>query len=161
HPNESVDVKVKRGDEVIDKQVFVKKEGPDALGYMGILPILDVVVGGLTKDKPAEKAGLKVNDVIKSINGKTIQEPADVVKLIQESKGNPVTVVASRTEAGKSVLHTFTIKPELYSETDFWDRMFKKSKQPESQRWILGFMPVEPTVREAMTFPDALKGSID
>ena len=42
-----------------------------------------VVLGGITSNSPAEKAGLETGDVITKINGKAMKSPADIIAVVK------------------------------------------------------------------------------
>lgn len=56
-----------------------------------------VLVTSVTDDSPAAKAGLKAGDVITSVNGSTVNDPADVRRLVQNlSDGDEFTLSVMR-----------------------------------------------------------------
>lgn len=70
--------------------------------------MLQVVVGEVTKDSPADKAGLKAGDVISAANGTAISTPDQLVKLVQAAKpGDKMTL--SVTRDGKAQEITVTL----------------------------------------------------
>ena len=69
-----------------------------------------VLVTSVTKDSPAEKAGLKAGDVITSINGDRVRTSDDVVDELRDKEGEiSVGVVRDKKES--------TLKATLESET--------------------------------------------
>ncbi len=56
------------------------------LGYPPLLPVLDEVAPG----SPADRAGLKENDTIQSVDGQKIQYWGQFVDRVRGSEGNPV-----------------------------------------------------------------------
>ena len=67
--------------------------------YRGIgVYINDHEITEVFKDSPAEKAGLKVGDIIKKINDTDVSnlEPDDFIKLIRESKSKNVSITVDR-----------------------------------------------------------------
>jgi regulator of sigma E protease len=65
------------------------------------------VVGELVKGRPAEAAGLKVEDEIVSVNQREVKDTSEVANLIDRSKGAPVHVVVRR----QNEVREFDIKP--------------------------------------------------
>ncbi|HEY1012882.1 MAG TPA: RIP metalloprotease RseP [Herpetosiphonaceae bacterium] len=63
----------------------------------------------------AERAGLKVNDRIVSINGQPITEPAQVKPIVQQSKGQPVAVAIERDGQPQ----TISVTPQLDDKGDY------------------------------------------
>jgi regulator of sigma E protease len=59
-------------------------------------PSVPTVVGEVVKDSAAEAAGIQVGDRILSINGQSTDRFEDLVVLVQESAGQPITLVVQR-----------------------------------------------------------------
>lgn len=55
-----------------------------------------VMVGGVLEESPAEEAGLKPGDQIKTINGKEIKNVEAMQALVKQSASQPVTIVVKR-----------------------------------------------------------------
>jgi membrane-associated protease RseP (regulator of RpoE activity) len=69
-----------------------------------------VVIGEVTKDSPAEKAGLKQGDLITAANDKAIAAPQDVVDLVRASKpGDTVVLSVQRQGEEKPLEITVTL----------------------------------------------------
>lgn len=69
--------------------------GQDQQGMPFEMPagVMQITVGEVTKDSPAEKAGLKAGDVISAANGTAITTPDEFVKLVQAAKpGDKITL---------------------------------------------------------------------
>ena len=79
--------------------------------YMVGVPVPTAKIGEVMKDKPAARAGLKVNDVIVAINGKPVGKWDDFAGVVGDSKGQPVDLVVKR--GGQSLL--FHIVPESHT----------------------------------------------
>ncbi len=74
----------------------------------------------LTKGAPAEKAGLKVNDVILEVNGENVEsrELNDVIAMIKGETGKESVLTVSREENGKTVTKKITVVCEqIINET--------------------------------------------
>ena len=54
--------------------------------------VTQIIIGSVSKDSPAEKAGLKVYDVATSINGEKLISTEQFVSLINENKGKEITL---------------------------------------------------------------------
>jgi regulator of sigma E protease len=59
-------------------------------------PTVPTVVGEVVKDSAAEAAGIQVGDRILSISGQSTDRFEDLVVLVQESAGQPITLVVQR-----------------------------------------------------------------
>ncbi len=66
------------------------------LGDIGVIPAFPPVVGGIQKDSPADRAGLKVDDEIVSVSGEKINFWDEISMLLRDSNGNPVTLKVKR-----------------------------------------------------------------
>ena len=163
NPNEVIPVKIQRGNQILEKNVFVEREKTENLGYIGIAPESSVIVAQLTEGKPAAKSGLKKNDLILDINGKPIRDPLSVVSAIQDSKGAPIKISVQREENGKKEIKTFTVTPEKYYEpyapTIFQKLLGKTPEKDTEGHWIIGIVPGEPTITKKLPFFAALKES--
>lgn len=72
-----------------------------------------VVINEVIEDSPAEKAGLKEDDVIISINGKRIANADRLISLIGRSEpGDEVTLTVMRGDDKKEITVTLGEKPE-------------------------------------------------
>jgi len=83
-------------------------------GELGIDPMIRPVVGGFVPNSPAEAAGLKVGDVLKSIDGQPVQHFTHIPELIGAHAGQPVTITYNR--GGKDL--DATVVPEADKVTD-------------------------------------------
>ncbi|TMJ27588.1 MAG: RIP metalloprotease RseP [Alphaproteobacteria bacterium] len=83
-------------------------------GELGIDPMIRPVVGGFVPNSPAEAAGLKVGDVLKSIDGQPVQHFTHIPELIGAHAGQPVTITYNR--GGKDL--DATMVPEADKVTD-------------------------------------------
>lgn len=167
NPNENVVVRFRRGDQVLERIVHVeRKEDHSSLGYMGVSPSIQVAVLDVTKNMPAEKGGLRVNDVLKMINGKPIHERDAAVQAVKQSEGKPIEIVVERVEGSRKVTKTFNIQPEKYTDvtssnrfTDTIRKLLGKPEQKRESRWIIGFVPGEPMILKKLPFSRALVDS--
>lgn len=62
------------------------------IGTEDIRPVVNHVV----KESPAERAGLKANDVVVAINGSTVASWSDINRLIADGQGSEVRITARR-----------------------------------------------------------------
>jgi len=83
------------------------------------VPTMTTKIGEVIKDTPAWKAGIIKDDVVLSINGKSITHWEDVKTIVPKSKGNPLDIVVNRD--GREL--NFHVTPEtlatknLFGET--------------------------------------------
>jgi regulator of sigma E protease len=77
----------------------------------------DPIILGVTKDKPAARAGLKAGDRVLQIDGKEITDGKEMIKAIQEGANQPLKIEVQR---GSEKL-ALTVTPEA-EEADVFDR---------------------------------------
>jgi putative serine protease PepD len=69
-------------------------------------------VGSVVSGSPADKAGLKVGDVVTAINGKPVESADDLTALVATFKpGDKATVTVSRDGSAKTLTVTFGQRP--------------------------------------------------
>lgn len=120
NPNEMISVKVKRGDQILEKNVFVEKEKVNNLGYIGVAPETTVIVSQLTDGKPAAKAGLKVGDRIESIDGRS---SAILLRLFMPFRKAKETRSRLRFNDPKAVIPK--ARPSSFRQRSFMNRMLR------------------------------------
>lgn len=76
------------------------------------LPVAVPKVAGLSKEMPAMKAGIQLNDRITMVQGKPVSEAYDVTTAIRENLGKEITIGVTR---GSQTL-SFTMTPVLSKE---------------------------------------------
>ncbi|MBQ7502435.1 trypsin-like peptidase domain-containing protein [bacterium] len=83
---------------------------PAAKNYLGIdQKVNGVIIGGVVRNSPAEKGGLKTNDVIIAINGSSIPDVREIQAFIRSQKiGDKMTVKILRE--GKEQEKTITLE---------------------------------------------------
>jgi regulator of sigma E protease len=91
-----------------------------AVGFLGV-DKLAPVVGSISKELPAYKAGIKPNDKIVSINGKKITTWDDIGKIITTSEGSVKVVVKRGNE-----LKTIILTPKLSESQNMFREKIQK-----------------------------------
>ncbi len=76
------------------------------IGDIGVLPDTHPNVAALLPGAPAEKAGLKVGDVIQSVDGATITLREQLIAAVSKKANTPVTVAVVRNGAPVDVIVT-------------------------------------------------------
>jgi serine protease Do len=66
--------------------LYLEPLNKELLDYFGVKEGAGLLVNRLTKDGPAEKAGLKVGDVIVRVDGRKVESVSDLSELIQDKK---------------------------------------------------------------------------
>lgn len=73
--------------------VGVRELNPELSEFFGVDKGTGILVSSVEKDGPAERAGLKVGDVIVAADGKRVERSQDLVGLIQDKeKGDKITI---------------------------------------------------------------------
>ncbi|MBN9489225.1 MAG: RIP metalloprotease RseP [Alphaproteobacteria bacterium] len=96
-------VEYRRGSEVLRGEILPQYcERTDGyhntirFGDLGIDELIRPVVGGFTPDSPAQAAGLKVGDLLLTIDGKPVEYFSRIPDLIGDRAGQPVAVTYDR-----------------------------------------------------------------
>jgi regulator of sigma E protease len=79
------------------------------LGVPGHVATDTVMVAGVAPGSPAEAAGLRIGDIIASVDGTPVKTPDEMVKMTNERRGQPVALVITRGQSSIPV----TIIPRL------------------------------------------------
>jgi len=136
----------------VDTKLFVEsKGGPDnfSLDRVGLIPKMQnipVQVDSLEPNMPSERAGIKPQDKIVSIDGLQLHSVPALLAYMQDQAGKPASLVIARD--GKTF--PLQITPELADVGD------------GTKDYRLGFHPVQPPVKvEHLSFGKAVKSSWD
>jgi regulator of sigma E protease len=112
NPNQSMRLKVLRGEETLDLTLTPEAAGSERTGDAGLEP--PQVVGMIEPGLPADRAHIQPGDVLVSVNGKPIRYVDDLLSVLQEAKGSPVqlTVLRDRKETTLSIPGQLVGSPE-------------------------------------------------
>lgn len=72
---------------------------PDPLGSLGITPFIPTIppiVGEVLDDSPAKAAGLQAGDVIKTVDGKPLEDWLNLVDYVKQHPGAPLILLIAR-----------------------------------------------------------------
>jgi regulator of sigma E protease len=86
----------------------------DGVGMAGWLVEADVLISQVDPRLGAARAGLQPGDILISADGQQIRSMTKLQRVIQDSKGKPVSLVVSRNE---KLMH-FSVVPENSKESD-------------------------------------------
>lgn len=116
NPDQSLQVEFLREGEELKTQIT-----PESTGYEGGWTGLDherpALVGAVSPDMPAEKAGLQAGDRIVSINGIDIRNWDQMAMIIRAHPEEPLSIEIQRADETVSVTASPTLDPE--TETGF------------------------------------------
>ncbi len=124
---DKTEVVLRRGDKEIRTTIVPEKVGRYSLGYSGIYVPTEAIIGVLLPGKPAQKAGLKPMDRIIKVNGEKVKDFYNLRDLISENRGKELELTIER----KGRILKFRVKPEK-----------------EGDRWLIGFLPYQPTSKK-------------
>lgn len=133
--NRTIPVTVQRGEGTLKTSLTPGLDEELGIGTAGWREDNDVEVGSVREGSAAEKAGLEAGDVIVSANDTPIRSSYGLPKLVEENKGNPITVVYERD--GNS--HATTVTPTLESMNGKNRWMMGVAISPKRERTSLGF----------------------
>ena len=95
-PNQPLPVTVLRNGQPVNTTVTPEPKGLESYGTMGCVPDQPNIITELEPDMPAEKAGLKVDDVIIAIDGQPIKAIAQMIRMLQQTKEKPIDITVQR-----------------------------------------------------------------
>ena len=138
-------VGLERGGHVITKSITPVLDDKSGLGDAGWEGQNEVQIGDVKEGLPAAAAGLRIGDLMVTVNGIPIHSRLTLPEVIRKSEGKPVTIDYTRN----GISHTVTMKP-VYRNLD------------GSARWMIG-VGTEPKLniqKTHLSFPAALSESI-
>ncbi len=95
-PGRDVAVTLNRGGETLAVTVRPKAEGRYEIGDAGVLPDATPVIQSVIPNDPADKAGVKAQDVVLSVDGRRMASRAQLVESISASPERAVTLLVRR-----------------------------------------------------------------
>ena len=109
-PNQPLKFGIERDGKVTEKILVPEPLGPNENGDVGWVPkesstTLTLVEPGM----PADKAGIKIGDRILTANGQDIPDLGVLIRLLKQTKDQPLQIVVLRNDQKMS----FTVKPTL------------------------------------------------
>ncbi len=87
---------VDRGGQQLTLHVVPKAEGKYEVGDIGVLPNTHPHIRSVITGEPADKAGLKPDDVILAINGQTVSFSRQISELISKHEGREIAIRFAR-----------------------------------------------------------------
>jgi len=125
--------------------VSVRDVVADDVSKMKLQGLAGVVVEEVTRESPAETAGLKAGDVIVEFDGERIRSMRQFSRLVQETPSGR-KVPAAVVREGQRV--PLTIEPQAFGKSELFDGEFP----PFAKNW---FVPPDPPAPPAPAAPPA------
>jgi regulator of sigma E protease len=123
--DETLDIVLLREGSRMETKLRVEARGEDGMGWAGIFPEVQPQVSRLSPGFPAERAGIRVGDLITKVEGKPVFHAKQLTDAIEERQGGSIEIEILR---GKEALE-FTLTPKR-----------------DDGRWLIGIYFPSPSV---------------
>jgi regulator of sigma E protease len=139
-PNRNVPLTLSRDGETVALTIQTTAESRYEIGEAGVLPDATPIIQSVIPNDPADKAGVKANDLVLAVNGERIASRRQLVESISSNPARPVDMLLKRN--GEEI--HISVTPEL-----------------RANRGMIGVTITEPTKTFQPTAWEALKLSVD
>jgi serine protease Do len=123
--------------------VFVEEVTPDRMKELGISQERGAVIMKVVKDSPAEKAGLRENDVIVSFNGRPVDSVREFERLLGETPGGRTVSIDVLRGGNRQTFSAVMSKHNDLARNYLADGE-RLSQQMQSLKYLQGYNP--PTI---------------
>ncbi len=145
NPNQSVELDIQRGSDVLHKTVVPKAVGRDQLGSVGWIPPGPQVISRIESEMPAAKAGVQLGDELMAVNGSP-NAPA-LPAVLQVNKERPIELSLRRN--GQPL--TLTVTP-VYADDP---------ENPGQKKYRIGVATADVTRVDKLPFPAAFNLAVN
>jgi regulator of sigma E protease len=111
-PNQPLSLELQRGSDKIAKSVTPDPVGQDEIGAAGWYPDQPNTITEIEQDMPAYKAGLRLGDMIISVDKIPVRTTLAMIHLLQQTKDKPIDVKFVRNGQEQTV----TLKPQAVDQ---------------------------------------------
>jgi regulator of sigma E protease len=111
-PNQPLSLELQRGNDQISKSVTPDPVGQDEIGAAGWYPDQPNTITEIEQDMPAYKAGLRMGDMIISVDKIPVRTTLAMIHLLQQTKDKPIDVKFVRNGQEQTV----TLKPQVVDQ---------------------------------------------
>jgi regulator of sigma E protease len=111
-PNQPLSLELQRGNDKISKSVTPDPVGQDEIGAAGWYPDQPNTITEIEQDMPAYKAGLRMGDMIISVDKIPVRTTLAMIHLLQQTKDKPIDVKFVRNGQEQTV----TLKPQVVDQ---------------------------------------------
>lgn len=96
NPNQNFVMKIQRKDKLLTIKLKSTKITSHEIGYIGALPVPPFKIIKVSPNMPAQKAGIKPNDIIYEIDDEPMPDDTHVIAAISKKPGKPLLLSISR-----------------------------------------------------------------
>ncbi|MGH9412883.1 MAG: RIP metalloprotease RseP [Terriglobales bacterium] len=145
---------IDRGGKILHTTMTPLQDGNSNPPLVGLAPEEVTRFGDITKDAPAQRAGLEPGDRVLAINGHKVLDPGNLVAQIQAAQ--PPLDSAKLGATG----NTFTLKVERKGQTLTLPVTPKLAKNAGQRQWMIGAAFTSDTTFQQLPFSKALEHSL-
>ncbi len=147
-PDKTIDMEIKRGEEILAVQLMTESKTAYARGYAGFDGRITIQVGEVTPQYPAEKAGLEVGDIILAVNKEPVYlyqftEPIEKnaekeLDFLIEREGETFTLqITPRLQEGVGKIGVITVPKTVFKQYSFFPAIGMSIKQNADLAFML------------------------
>jgi serine protease Do len=128
---------------------------PENAKFFEVTDNVGALVTQIEPDSPGAKAGLRVGDVVKQLNGKAVSDAAELQVEVGQSKPG-TTIHLEILRDGKDVTVPVTLTDIAHRKEEVSENAGEHGKA----RWGLGLADLTPNSREQIQAPGDVKGAV-
>lgn len=142
-PGALVKLQLLRDHQLIPTSVTPERNSDEQASNPGWIPDAPNLVTALEPGMPAEKAGIKVGDVITAVNGIPVRSTPAMVTILQQTKNAPVEIALLRDGQESKV----TVTPELKNDNGESHYRIGMASEPKI---IITHLPFVPALKKSL-----------